>query len=168
MRGSDPGSTNRREDLQLLTYPWMKVACAELAMDIRAARSARAAARVVDYFKYVKLYGQERSAKTPWCSAFANWCVVNSGAKGTGLSSARSWLEWGVPVSSPMFGSLVILTRPSAENPKAGHVGFFVRQDQAGLWLLGGNQSNAVSIQPFEKSKLLGYRVDPKFRPEAA
>jgi hypothetical protein len=39
-----------------------------------------------------------------------------------------------------------------------GHVGFLVGESAAHLYVLGGNQSNAVSIAPLAKRRLLGLR----------
>jgi hypothetical protein len=39
-----------------------------------------------------------------------------------------------------------------------GHVGFVVGESAAHLHILGGNQSNSVSIAPIAKRRLLGLR----------
>jgi hypothetical protein len=40
-----------------------------------------------------------------------------------------------------------------------GHVGFVAGQDRAGnLMVLGGNQGDAVSIKPFARGRVLGFR----------
>lgn len=41
---------------------------------------------------------------------------------------------------------------------QAGHVGFFAGLDGASVKVLGGNQSNAVSIQNFPIASVLGVR----------
>jgi hypothetical protein len=55
------------------------------------------------------------------------------------------------------MGDIVILWRIS---PKSiyGHVGFYVCERKNTLYLLGGNQSNSVSIAPYPKTQVLGYR----------
>jgi hypothetical protein len=50
-----------------------------------------------------------------------------------------------------------------------GHVGFIVGTDARGnLMVLGGNQSNAVSIAPFAKSRATGYYWPSFWRNKAA
>ena len=45
------------------------------------------------------------------------------------------------------------------ERKGGGHVGFVVGTDERGrLMVLGGNQGDAVTIAPFDKSRVLGYR----------
>jgi hypothetical protein len=41
--------------------------------------------------------------------------------------------------------------------PVEGHVGFFSAEDNSHIQLLGGNQSNAVSVVPQRKDNLLAY-----------
>lgn len=91
------------------------------------------------------------------CSAFTNWCMKQSGLKGTQSAMARSWLKWGVGLTIPAFGCIVVMSR--GDNTYSGHVGFWVGDsDEANIRVLGGNQSNSVSIANFPKAKVLGYR----------
>jgi hypothetical protein len=39
-----------------------------------------------------------------------------------------------------------------------GHVGFFLRRDGTDVWLLGGNQGDAVCEKPFKAADVRGYR----------
>ena len=53
----------------------------------------------------------------------------------------------------PAYGCIVTFTRDGG-----GHVGFVVGKDKHGnLMVLGGNQSNMVSIAPFQRSRVTGY-----------
>ena len=52
---------------------------------------------------------------------------------------------------------IVVFTRTGG-----GHVGIVVGQDAKGrIMVLGGNQSDSVSIAPFELSRVAGYRLPP-------
>ena len=97
--------------------------------------------------------------ETPWCSSFANWCMQAAGLQGTGLALARSWTAWGIKVRPEnwRFGDTAVLERPAA-GPNAGHVGFLVKWDSQFVWLLGGNQGNAVSIAKYERIRLIDVR----------
>jgi len=95
--------------------------------------------------------------ETPWCGAFVGGVLAEAGitppAKGAG-ASARAWLEFGVRLSRPAYGCLVVFERAGG-----GHVGFVVGKDKAGnLMVLGGNQGDAVNIKPFAAERALGYR----------
>lgn len=94
-----------------------------------------------------------------WCSAFAHDVVTD--ALGIELpqidASARSWLKYGIPTETPQMGDMVIFWREDPQSWK-GHIAIYIRDNGTYVWVLGGNQSNMVSISPYEKSKVLGYR----------
>lgn len=94
-----------------------------------------------------------------WCSAFVN-CMIEDATllEGTNSVAARSWLKFGKPIKEPVRGCIVVFSRPD-DGPDSGHVGFFLRKSGGTIRILGGNQSNAVSIGDFPESRLLGYRL---------
>ena len=96
------------------------------------------------------------SDEVPWCAAFVGAVLTRSGIKPTGSLMARSYLAWGAPLQVPREGCIVVLTRGS--NPAAGHVGFFVGSRDGYVTVLGGNQSDRVSVQDFSEAGVLGYR----------
>jgi peptidoglycan hydrolase-like protein with peptidoglycan-binding domain len=65
---------------------------------------------------------------------------------------ARNWLKFGEPVDM-VLGAVCVFSRGSG-----GHVGFVAGHDTTYLHVLGGNQSNRVSIAKLAKSRLLGLR----------
>jgi uncharacterized protein (TIGR02594 family) len=101
------------------------------------------------------------SEETPWCSAFANAMAKETGYERTGKLNARSWLDVGLEIKlkDAKRGDVVILTRG---NPKGweGHVAFLDFHDKktGQLYLLGGNQSNAVNVSTYPVTRLLGIR----------
>ena len=74
------------------------------------------------------------------------------GALGTNPYWARNWLLFGQTVQ-PIIGAVLIFERGSG-----GHVSFAVGQDDTHFYVLGGNQSDAVTIARIAKSRLLGAR----------
>jgi len=99
--------------------------------------------------------------ETPWCAAFAGAVLAQCGLSGTGSLTARSYLKWGVEVQpdDARPGDIVVLWRGS-RNGWQGHVGFFDGFANGGrkIRILGGNQGNAVSIQSYDRARLLGIR----------
>ncbi len=110
--------------------------------------------RIVEYHSTTTLKATDD--ETSWCSSFVNWCVIQAGLKGTNSAAARSWLKWGMAVSHPIEGDIVIFKR--GNSPTAGHVGFFVSEYNGAISVLGGNQSNKVGISAYKKDDVLGYR----------
>jgi len=110
--------------------------------------------------------------KVPWCSAFVNrmcWFLRLPRSKSL---LARSWLEVGhsVPLIEAIVGfDVVILKRGRGNQPgpdviKApGHVGFYAGYESGPdgfgkILILGGNQSDSVSVQAYDERRLLGIR----------
>jgi len=132
--------------------PWMKIAKGEIGQ----AEKAGEAENNPRIMEYLATTGKFKSDETPWCSAFANWVMVEAGEKGTDSALARSWLKWGEAIEEPRYGCLVVFKR--GKSTWQGHVGFYVRTEGDKIVVLGGNQSNTVSIAPRTKADLLGYR----------
>jgi uncharacterized protein (TIGR02594 family) len=91
-----------------------------------------------------------------WCDAFVGAMLERTGHRSARSLRARSYLNWGVSIDGAQLGAVAILSR--GRNSALGHVGFVVGATEDALVLLGGNQSNSVSVQSFERSRLLGLR----------
>jgi uncharacterized protein (TIGR02594 family) len=80
-----------------------------------------------------------------------------AGYQGTNSAWARSWLEWGREPADEEFGPgvIVILERGA----DSGHVAFLEDWNANQVYLLGGNQGNAVSRAWFRMNRVIGYRV---------
>lgn len=135
-------------------FPWMPVAFAEIG--IKEFPGTGDNPRIIEYLQSTNLGSPHNSQdETPWCSAFANWCVERSGFEGTDSAWARSWLNWGQKIDTPKRGCIVVFSRGNS----FGHVAFYIGQTSTQIEVLGGNQSNEVNISKYDKSRLLGYRV---------
>ena len=93
-----------------------------------------------------------------WCAAFVGHCLEMAGIKSTRKLTARSYLDWGVPidVTDAQQGNIGVIPRGSSS--WQGHVFFIDRIEGAWVWGLGGNQDDAVTVKRFPVSKLLGVR----------
>lgn len=135
--------------------PWLRIARFELGT--AEVDGPKSNARIDRYHSATR---QSRAVddSVPWCSSFACWCMEQVGIASTRSKSARSWLEWGQPLTEPQLGCVVVLWRRSKDSVN-GHVGFFLGKDENGrVLLLGGNQGNRVSIRPYITSRVLSYR----------
>ena len=135
-------------------FPWIPIALAEEGVKEFPGNGDNP--RVVEYLKSTNLSAPYNADdETAWCSAFANWCVERSGFEGTDSAWARSWLNWGKKVTKPRRGCIVVFKRDEI----SGHVAFFIGETPTQVKVFGGNQSDAVNISSYPKSRLLGYRV---------
>ncbi|MEQ8367402.1 MAG: TIGR02594 family protein [Roseicyclus sp.] len=93
-----------------------------------------------------------------WCAAFVGHCLERAEIRSTRKLTARSYLDWGVPVevSDAQQGDIGVIPRGSSN--WQGHVFFIDRIEGQWVWGLGGNQDDAVIVKRFPVSKLLGVR----------
>jgi uncharacterized protein (TIGR02594 family) len=95
-----------------------------------------------------------------WCGAFAGMVLANVLPDAVMPSNplwALNWASWGIqaaPVDGdPYYGAVAAFKRNGG-----GHVGFVVGHDSNYVHVLGGNQSNSVSVTKVLKKQLRAYR----------
>jgi len=97
--------------------------------------------------------------EVPWCSAFVNYiCWILDVPRSKSLS-ARSWLNVGKPVTlaeAEQGRDVVIFSR--GNNPAEGHVAFFSELRDDHVFVLGGNQSDAVTVTSYPRTRVVGVR----------
>ena len=96
--------------------------------------------------------------KSDWCGVFCGSLLAELGYELPPKPQvARSYLKIGEPVSEPVIGDIVVFWRVSPSDWR-GHVSIYIREDETGIYCLGGNQKGKVQILKYSKEKLLGYR----------
>lgn len=143
----------KEEKPEKLAPVWMETAVKELGQ--REVVGEKDNPRIIEYLQTI--FDGQLHDEIPWCAAFANWVLKQSGFKGTGSGLARSFLNYGTVVDSPEYGDLVIFWRESKDGTK-GHVGFYVSDGIFTVQVLGGNQQNQVNLSNYPVSQILGYR----------
>lgn len=106
------------------------------------------------------------SDEVAWCAAYVSACLERAGVPSARTLLARDYLGWGTELTAPRFGAIAVLSRDP--DPTAGHVGFMIARSAESVVLLGGNQSNAVSVETFPASRLLSLRWPSPGPPLAA
>jgi uncharacterized protein (TIGR02594 family) len=143
--------------------PWHRIALEELAASV-AEQAEAAHPRILEYLATCSDLeeGEADRDSTPWCSAFVNWCLAQSGIEGTNSGWARSWAQWGKAIEEPRLGAVAVWARgrASADAPVVtGHVAFVVEDRGDSLLVLGGNQSDRVCLKTYPKRGYLTDRV---------
>lgn len=117
--------------------------------------------RILEYAEKAGIAGYENDSEA-WCAVFVNFCLAEAGFPGTRSKMARSFEGYGKRLASPKKGCIVVLERGS--DPRFGHVGFYDHESNEVVYVLGGNQSDSVSIAPYSLSRVVCYR-EPHDRP---
>lgn len=95
----------------------------------------------------------------PWCGLFVAHCIASQLPEETMPTNplgARNWGRIGVECT-PQPGAVIVFWRGSRSGWK-GHVGFYWGEDSHTYHVLGGNQSNAVTISRMKKDRFLNAR----------
>lgn len=130
--------------------PWLDIAMGELGIHEKVNGENK---RILEYNQYTDLKAKED--EIPWCSSFVNFCMAKSFQKRTNSAAARSWLDWGIKCGFKR-GAVVIFSR--GNDPSLGHVAFCLRDMGDSIEVIGGNQSDSVSITSFSENHVIGYR----------
>lgn len=108
-----------------------------------------------------------KNDEVAWCSAFVNYVAWLLRLPRSKNLLARSWLGVGqaIPIDDAIVGfDVVVLKRGGGSQPgpsdltASGHVGFFAGLEGDRVAVLGGNQSDSVSVATFPISRVLGVR----------
>ena len=92
--------------------------------------------------------------ETAWCGTFAAYVMYQSGLGAPPVAvRASTWSNYGRGLLHPRLGCIMVFVRPGG-----GHVGFYDGEDDEAYYILGGNQSNAVTITRIAKSRLSAMR----------
>ncbi|AYP28396.1 baseplate hub subunit and tail lysozyme [Serratia phage vB_SmaA_3M] len=132
---------------------WMSIARGEIGVKEYSGKFNNNP-RIIEYHKTTSLGASEDEVS--WCASFVGWCLLKAGYTSTKSALARSYMSWGVALSEPRYGAIVVFRR--GNNPTFGHVTFVQKFDSQYLYCLGGNQSDQVKVSRFPRSSVLGYR----------
>ena len=102
-----------------------------------------------------KLGGWFTTDEIPWCGTFVAQCLQEA-KRGYPKHWYRAlpYADYGTRLAEPAYGSIGVMARTGG-----GHVTFIVGETKDGKYLvgLGGNQSNAVNLAKFPKSRFTAF-----------
>lgn len=99
---------------------------------------------------------------TSWCALLQNYICKISGKKMVdpgkdpyNMLRARVFENWGNPVAKgdERLGDILVFNRPGG-----AHVGMYIAESEVTYYVLGGNQSNAVTISEIAKGRMIACR----------
>jgi len=146
-REAVPRAVSRMPDM-----PWY-----DEAERMKGLHEVRNYSRLKDWFFRTVAWIDPR--KIAWCGAFVESCLAKALPSEPRISNplgARNWAKWGRKCD-PQVGAVLVFWRGSRSGWK-GHVGFYHSEDARTYYVLGGNQSNAVTVTRIAKSRLIDAR----------
>lgn len=95
-------------------------------------------------------------ATTPWCGDAVETAILRAlpdAAVPANPMASINWLKFGRRLGVPAEGAILVFWRGNP-NGWQGHVGFYVGEDTTHYHVLGGNQSNAITVTRISKDRL--------------
>lgn len=136
--------------MKLRQYPeWLKIAKNEIG--VKEFEGPADNPVIIKYHDVTSL--QATDDEVHWCSSFACWCMESAGIRSPRSARAKDWLDWGIPLNEGKLGCIVVFTRNGG-----GHVGFYIDEDEDGIFVLGGNQNDSVNISYYGWENFLDFR----------
>lgn len=113
--------------------------------------------KILQFLQYVDKSVKDET--TSWCSAAVNYWAHDCGLPISGSLAARSWLKVGKNTTTPTRGNDIVVLWRVKPNSWQGHVGVYFHHNKTHVWILGGNQSDQVSVEAFPITQLLAFRT---------
>jgi len=147
------------------TPPWLKSALVEVRNGIAEVPGRGSNAVILHYRKIAKIDIKGDDSDVPWCAIGANAMLEKNGIVGTRSALARSFCkDTGFEkLKQPMIGAITVIS--SSRGSWSGHVGFYVGEQGGYVYLAGGNQDDAWSVDGFQASRVVGHYW-PKDQPK--
>lgn len=143
---------------------WLAIAKSKLGT--REAPGAANNSTIIGWGKRLglKILGIAYNADSvPWCGVFVSTCLDEAGidlrSEGRNRMKigvrASAWADWGANLRTDRLapGAIMVFTREGG-----GHVAFYVGEDDAAYHVVGGNQSDNVTITRIAKGRLSAAR----------
>lgn len=111
-------------------------------------------ATIMQWAKDVGVEKIYTSDEVAWCGLFAAKVVQKAGFEPvTNPLWALNWKNFGTAQKTAMLGDILVFSRDGG-----GHVGFYIADDANYYHVLGGNQSDSVSITRIAKNRCVAIR----------
>lgn len=110
---------------------------------------------IMSWAKELGLASTYSDDAVPWCGLFAAFVTKRAGKDVVGGPLwAKNWTKFGVAPPAAGLGDVLVFQRSGG----GGHVGFYVAEDGHAFHVLGGNQSDAVTIARIAKARCIAFR----------
>ena len=110
---------------------------------------------ILDWAREAGLSKAYSSDAVPWCGLFMAVVAKRAGKPIVeGPLWARNWTKFGKPADRAQLGDILVFRRAQG----SGHVGLYVGEDYGAYHVLGGNQSDGVTITRIARDRCIAVR----------
>ena len=110
---------------------------------------------ILGWAKEVGLAKSYNDDAIPWCGLFVAVVAKRAGKPVLeGPLWARNWVTFGKAADEAKLGDVLVFRRAES----AGHVGLYVGEDYGAYHVLGGNQSDGVTITRIARDRCIAVR----------
>lgn len=132
---------------------WMREA--RRYMGLKEIAGAKSSPTILSWAKAIGgwVAGYYTNDDIPWCGLFMGHIIGATLPREVLPSnplSAQAWANFGRELSKPALGAVLVFARTGG-----GHVGLYAGETQTAYRVLGGNQSNSVSLTWVAKERLV-------------
>lgn len=154
-------TSNQLVPAQAWGPPWAMWGLGEMA--VFEAEGSKDHPRIVWYHSFTSAGAAPDSVA--WCSSYVNAGMQTCGYPGTRNKTASSWLRYGVPYKL-CIGGILVFGKSDPDAKGTGHVGWCVGWSDEWVLVLGGNQSQRVSVARRPIKSLLDVRMPERYLAE--
>jgi len=131
--------------------PWLKEALLDLGKGVTEIAGPEDNPDIVQAHSYTTLGAKDD--ETPWCSSEMCKWMERAGIPSTKSAAAASWGTWGRELKNGQLGCVVVMSRTGGN-----HVALYLDEDDVGVYCLGGNQGNRVSVRRYSWDRVSHFR----------
>jgi uncharacterized protein (TIGR02594 family) len=134
--------------------PWLMEAFKDLQKGVAEIKGSKDNPDIVAMHQHTSLHAQDD--ETPWCaSAMCAW-LERAGVRSPRSAAAASFRSWGreLPDGGQRLGCVAVMTRTGGN-----HVTLYLDEDDYGIYGLGGNQGDRVSVRRYSWTNITNFRV---------
>jgi uncharacterized protein (TIGR02594 family) len=131
--------------------PWLKEALLDLGKGVAEIAGPEDNPDIVEAHSYTTLGAKDD--ETPWCSSEMCKWMERAGIPSTKSAAAASWGAWGRELKNGQLGCVVVMSRTGGN-----HVALYLDEDDVGVYCLGGNQGDRVSVRRYSWDSVSHFR----------
>jgi len=131
--------------------PWLKEALLDLGKGVAEIAGPGDNPDIVEAHSYTTL--KAKDDETPWCSSEMCKWMERAGIPSTSSAAAASWGNWGRELKNGQLGCVVVMSRTGGN-----HVALYLDEDDVGVYCLGGNQGDRVSVRRYSWDRVSHFR----------